>query len=41
MDEDCVGTMAWYYCRTEKEIEEKVQKVLLIICDLILENRPY
>ena len=27
MDEDCVSTMAWYYRRSEKEIEEKVQKV--------------
>ena len=29
MDEECIGTMAWYYRRTEKEIEEKVLKVWL------------
>lgn len=26
MDEDCISTMAWYYNRTEKEVEAKVQK---------------
>ena len=30
MDEDCISTMAWYYNRTEKEVEEKVQKVLIL-----------
>ena len=27
MDEDCISTMAWYYRRTDKEIEERVLKV--------------